>query len=89
VVSKVFIQRDPPYLPEKPNEKPPKDTAYELPAGEFCTVHGAPPELEIPGIDDIHDWLWPIGDDNIPGSGDGSQADQSSTHELDTVIPLE
>ena len=42
VVDKVFIQRLVPYVPTKPDEKPPNDMAYELPAGEYCTVHGAP-----------------------------------------------
>jgi len=30
-------------VPVKPGEKAPKDIVYELPAGEYCTVHGAPP----------------------------------------------
>ena len=92
VVSKVFIQRDPPYLPEKPNEKEPKDVVYELPAGEFCTVHGAPPEPETPKLDDIFDWLWPIGNDqnsNPDNANPNSGGEQDSTHELDTAIPLE
>ena len=42
VIEKVFIQRLVPYVPKKPGEKPPKDIVYELPAGEYCTVHGAP-----------------------------------------------
>lgn len=72
VESKVFIQREIPYVPTKPNEKPPKDIAYELPAGEYCTVHG-PPEIDetlemdgMPGfeetqeIEDMPDFpLWP------------------------------
>ncbi len=92
VASKVFIQRDPPYLPEKPNEKEPKDVVYELPAGEFCTVHGAPPEPETPKLDDIFDWLWPIGNDqnsNPDNANPNSGGEQDSTHELDTAIPLE
>jgi penicillin-binding protein 1A len=43
IVDKVFIQRLIPYVPVKPGEKAPKDIVYELPAGEYCTVHGAPP----------------------------------------------
>ncbi len=42
VIDKVFIQRIVPYVPAKPGEIPPKDIIYELPAGEYCTVHGAP-----------------------------------------------
>lgn len=43
VVERVFIQRLIPYVPVKPGEEAPKDLKYELPAGEYCTVHGAPP----------------------------------------------
>jgi penicillin-binding protein 1A len=43
VISKVFIQRPVPYVPVKPGESPPKDIQYELPAGEYCNVHGGPP----------------------------------------------
>jgi penicillin-binding protein 1A len=42
IIDKVFIQRLIPYVPVKPDEKAPKDLVYELPAGEYCTVHGAP-----------------------------------------------
>lgn len=42
LTDKVFIQRLIPYVPVKPDEKAPKDLPYELPAGEYCTVHGAP-----------------------------------------------
>lgn len=51
-ISSVFIQRDPPYVPVKPNESAPKDIVYELPAGEYCTAHGEPiitaPVIDIP-----------------------------------------
>lgn len=95
VETKVFIQRDPPYLPEKPNEKAPRDVVYELPAGEYCTVHGAPPEPE-PGtndpLDDMIDWLWPFGRiDSDPPAGNGQNngnqqdpRDGSSLYEGDT-----
>lgn len=53
VIDKVFIQRNPPYVPVKPGEEPPKDLIYELPAGEYCTLHGPPalPDglLPVPG----------------------------------------
>jgi len=43
VGEKVFIQRPMPYVPAMPNEKAPSDfLLYELPAGEYCTVHGTP-----------------------------------------------
>ncbi len=105
VVSKVFIQRDPPYLPVKPNERAPKDTVYELPAGEYCTVHGPPPEPEFPWMDDMFDWLWPddngysnnTDNENSSAPSQNNEQDQTNpdgttqgdTHELDTPIPLE
>lgn len=48
VIEKVFIQRTTPYIPEKPDSKYPKDWIYELPAGEYCTVHGAAPAIPTP-----------------------------------------
>jgi penicillin-binding protein 1A len=42
VVERVFIQRKEPYVPAMPGSKYPKDFKYELPAGEYCTVHGEP-----------------------------------------------
>lgn len=60
VETRVFIQRAIPYVPTQPNEKAPKDVAYELPEGEYCTVHGAPKIIDVPGIDEIFDFsLWP------------------------------
>lgn len=41
VLGKVFIQRKEPFVPVKPDDKYPKDWIYELPAGEYCTVHGS------------------------------------------------
>jgi len=42
VVQKVFIQRTNPYVPKVVGESTPKDLQYELPAGEYCTIHGEP-----------------------------------------------
>lgn len=42
VVEKVFIQRQEPFVPVKPDDIYPVDWDYELPAGEYCTVHGPP-----------------------------------------------
>ncbi len=42
VAEKVFIQRPVPYTPKEVGEKAPKDLQYELPAGEYCTIHGEP-----------------------------------------------
>ena len=64
VIEKVFIQRNPPYVPVKPGEKPPKDVVYELPAGEYCPVHGAPA---------VVDPLTDFGDNSGTGDGDRNQ----------------
>lgn len=70
VETKVFIQREIPYVPVKPNETAPKDVAYELPAGEYCTVHGAPPVTNDPGsIGDIDlDFQWWLDNSSQDGS---------------------
>lgn len=49
VVSQIFIQRSQPYVTVMPEESAPKDLIHELPAGEYCTVHGPPPVVENPG----------------------------------------
>ena len=53
VVSKVFIQRTPPYVPVKPGEKAPKDVIYELPAGEYCNIHGSPTSSDTSSAIDL------------------------------------
>lgn len=60
VIEKVFIQRSIPYVPVKPEESAPKDIVYELPAGEYCNVHGAPTTTES-GIGIINPTLPPDG----------------------------
>lgn len=42
VLEKVFIQRAMPFTPVQPGDPYPADWAYELPAGEYCNIHGAP-----------------------------------------------
>ena len=42
LIEQVFIQRKEEYLPVKPDDPYPLDWPYELPAGEYCNVHGAP-----------------------------------------------
>jgi penicillin-binding protein 1A len=42
LIEKVFLLRKEPYVPQQPNEPKPGDLLFELPAGEFCTVHGEP-----------------------------------------------
>jgi len=45
VMEKVFIQRKVPYVPTVVGEDPPLDwKLYELPAGEYCPIHGTSPE---------------------------------------------
>lgn len=65
VVSKVFIQRIPPYVPVKPGESPPKDVVYELPAGEYCNIHGIP---ALNGTGSAVDLTLPPVDSNATGS---------------------
>jgi len=82
VQTKVFIQRDPPYVPQKPKETAPKDVVYELPAGEYCTVHGAPAVPENP-LNDLLDHLlpWRNNDSN------GTNLNDDSTWYDDGTIP--
>ncbi|HHW30570.1 MAG TPA: PBP1A family penicillin-binding protein [Clostridiaceae bacterium] len=47
VESKVFIQRQEPYVPINPGDPYPVDWQYELPAGEYCTIHGKPEEPNV------------------------------------------
>jgi penicillin-binding protein 1A len=75
VESKVFIQRTEPYVPTKPNEKAPKDIAYELPAGEYCTVHGEPLEIPEPEEDTTDLPFWPpdlTGQEHGSNNGNGN-----------------
>lgn len=65
VVSKVFIQRAPPYVPVKPGESAPKDTIYELPAGEYCNIHGSPTTNDTSSAIDL---TLPPAENNEPGS---------------------
>ncbi len=72
VLESVFIQRTDPYVPTKPGEKTPADLIYELPAGEFCVIHGAPvittPDFPvIPGMEP--DLYWDSLTDGEPGTG--------------------
>lgn len=90
VTTKVFIQREIPYVPQKPKEAAPKDVVYELPAGEYCTVHGAPLIPETPEYDDVFDWTLPSGSSNDSSQYTSNPGTQPiDAHELDTVIPLE
>ncbi|NSW89523.1 MAG: PBP1A family penicillin-binding protein [Firmicutes bacterium] len=40
VIEKIFIQRIIPFRPLKPWDPYPLDWVYELPAGEYCNIHG-------------------------------------------------
>ncbi|MCX7748768.1 MAG: PBP1A family penicillin-binding protein [Clostridia bacterium] len=40
LIEKVFIQRKQEYKPVKPGDPTPGDLKYELPAGEYCNIHG-------------------------------------------------
>lgn len=41
LIEKVFIQRKEPFMPQYPDDPYPEDHKYELPAGEYCNVHGS------------------------------------------------
>lgn len=41
IEERVFIQRKEEYKPLQPNDPYPSDWQYELPAGEYCNIHGA------------------------------------------------
>lgn len=45
VVQQVYIQRRVPYVPVNPGDPYPSDWKYELPAGEYCTIHGKPKDV--------------------------------------------
>lgn len=40
VVQRVYIKRPVQYMPPYPNSPYPEDAVYELPEGEYCTIHG-------------------------------------------------
>lgn len=40
VVERVYIKRSVQYMPPYPNSPYPEDVIYELPEGEYCTIHG-------------------------------------------------
>ncbi len=80
VVTKVFIKRLTPYVPAKPGEKVPKDIMYELPAGEYCTIHGSSSSIMTAGG---------IGLENppIPGSGLANPDSlESSTQDKEGIL---
>jgi len=80
VVTKVFIKRPTPYVPAKPGEKPPKDIVYELPAGEYCTIHGS--SSSIPPAGGIG-----LKNPPIPGSGlVNSGSLESSTQDAEGTL---
>lgn len=47
VIEKTFIHRLQPYTPQVPGDPYPEDWKYELPDGEYCTIHGAPGSTSI------------------------------------------
>lgn len=46
---RVFIKRPVQYMPPYPNSPYPEDVIYELPEGEYCTIHG-PHSVIIPPV---------------------------------------
>ena len=41
IIERVFVQRKIPFRPLKSGDPYPLDWKYELPAGEYCNVHGS------------------------------------------------
>lgn len=82
VQTKVFIERKVPYVPVKPDEKAPLDLVYELPAGEYCTVHGAPADV-TEYAPDMFDFSIP------PTPGPGSDSYSSDTPHSATTTQTE
>jgi penicillin-binding protein 1A len=64
IETKVFIQRQIPYTPIYPGDPYPADWVCELPAGEYCTVHGSPEDPDI--LKDIRDLLPDFLDYEVP-----------------------
>jgi penicillin-binding protein 1A len=80
----VAIQRPEPYIPTIPGERAPRDLVYELPAGEYCTVHGAP-KVDPKPSDFWPDFPWDdwlkdkFNKDNSPGtSGSNDNRDNGN-----------
>ena len=49
VFERVYIKRPVQYMPPFPNSPYPEDVIYELPEGEYCTIHG-PHSVIIPPV---------------------------------------
>lgn len=85
IVEKVFIQRPPhmEYMPKNPDDPYPVDWKYELPKGEYCTVHGEPsfyPGIENPNIPPILDHRERYNND-LNDSDDGDDNNDSDEDE--------
>lgn len=49
VIQRVYIKRPVQYMPPYPNSPYPEDVVYELPEGEYCTIHG-PQSAIVPPV---------------------------------------
>ncbi len=70
VEERVFIQRPEPYMPQNPKDPYPVDYKYEIPAGEYCNIHGAP-AIPLPGLEDPSDREPSSSIDTGPDTGTG------------------
>jgi len=70
VVSRIFIQRTPPYHPEDNNGITPSDYQYQAPTA-VCTDHNESTVIPDPIFEWIDEWLDNLGGNNGEGEGEG------------------
>ncbi|HZK00172.1 MAG TPA: penicillin-binding transpeptidase domain-containing protein, partial [Tissierellaceae bacterium] len=64
VANRVFIKREPPYIPSDNNGIVPSDYSYHMPT-QYCNEHTEFTVPETPVLDWLNDWF-----DNLNGNGD-------------------
>jgi len=79
VIERVYIKRPVQYMPPFPNSPYPEDVVYELPEGEYCTIHG-PSTVLIPPVTETNPST-PAPE--VPGDASGIQTPGNE----DVVIP--
>ncbi|HOK42578.1 MAG TPA: PBP1A family penicillin-binding protein [Thermoclostridium caenicola] len=67
VFDRVYIKRPVQYMPPFPNSPYPEDVVYELPEGEYCTIHG-PHSVLVPPVTEVNPPAPPT-----PGNASGIQ----------------
>lgn len=72
IIEKVFIQRKVEYKPERPGDPYPLDWQYELPAGEYCNLHGAPSSGGNSSTDTAGNTPGAEGNNNVNNAGNNT-----------------